>query len=184
MSFSSGTHTGVGQQSTANGVSNDTARINQFVTIAGTGQVGLIVKGRVKGEARGFVLQNGTFTPDRVSEPGLTPAALLALAAPGSELTYTIVPFGLRLRLGFDRDLDGFRDRDELDAGSDPADPDSVPPCIGDIAPLGGNGIVESADLGALLSSWGTAGAGDIDGNGTTDSADLGALLSNWGPCQ
>jgi YVTN family beta-propeller protein len=184
MSFNSGTHAGVGQQSTANGVSNDTARINQFVTIAGTGQVGLIVKGRVKGEARGFVLQNGTFMPDRISEPGLTPAALLALAAPGSELTYTIVPFGSRLRLGFDRDLDGFRDRDELDAGSDPADPDSVPPCIGDIAPAGGNGIVESADLGALLSSWGTAGAGDIDGDGTTDSADLGALLSNWGPCQ
>jgi hypothetical protein len=30
--------------------------------------------------------------------------------------------------VGVDRDLDGFFDRDELDAGSDPADPGSIPP--------------------------------------------------------
>ena len=184
MSFNSGTHAGVGQQSTANGVANDAARINQLVAIANAGQVGLIVKGRVAGEARGFFLQNGAFTSDRSAEPNLTPAALLALAAPGSELTYTIVPLASRQRLGVDRDLDGFRDRDELDAGSDPTDANSVPPCTGDIAPPGGNGVVDSADLGALLSTWGTGGAGDIDRNGIVDSADLGALLSNWGPCQ
>lgn len=63
-------------------------------------------------------------------------------------------------------------------------DCDGTLACTGDIAPPGGNGVVDSADLGALLSTWGTGGAGDIDRNGIVDSADLGALLSNWGPCQ
>jgi hypothetical protein len=31
------------------------------------------------------------------------------------------------MRVGVDRDEDGFFDRDELDAGSDPADPSSTP---------------------------------------------------------
>ena len=34
---------------------------------------------------------------------------------------------GCEWRLGVDRDLDGFRDGDELDAGSDPGDPASTP---------------------------------------------------------
>ena len=55
-------------------------------------------------------------------------------------------------------------------------------PCPADID---GNGAVDSADLGSLLSSWGTcAGCGaDLDGNGVVDSADLGSLLSSWGAC-
>lgn len=63
-------------------------------------------------------------------------------------------------------------------------DCDGTLACAADIAPEEGDDVIDSADLGALLSSWGTAGAGDIDGNGTTDSADLGALLSGWGPCR
>jgi hypothetical protein len=42
-----------------------------------------------------------------------------------SELTYAVVPRGSAARIGVDRDLDGCLDRDELDAGSDPADPSS-----------------------------------------------------------
>jgi hypothetical protein len=55
-------------------------------------------------------------------------------------------------------------------------------PCPADID---GNGAVDSADLGSLLSSWGTCGgcAADLDGNGAVDSADLGSLLSSWGAC-
>jgi hypothetical protein len=49
-------------------------------------------------------------------------------------------------------------------------------------ADLDGDGVVDSADLGALLSAWGTPAA-DLDGNGIVDSADLGALLSAWGMC-
>ena len=58
--------------------------------------------------------------------------------------------------------------------------------CQGDVVP---NGIVDGADLGAMLSYWGprTADpfsvASDIDGNGTVDGADLGALLASWGYC-
>ena len=45
------------------------------------------------------------------------------------------------------------------------------------------NGIVDVADLGALASSWQTAGnwmTGDFDASGMVDVADLGILASNW----
>ncbi len=54
-------------------------------------------------------------------------------------------------------------------------------PCIGDID---GSGAVDGADLGLLLSAWGTDDAqADLDGSGTVDGADLGLLLSAWGAC-
>ena len=181
LSFPSGTRAGVGQQVTADGVSDDTARINQFVTIANGGSVGLIVKGRLGGEARGWFLQGGQFVADREGDAPMSPAQLLAQAAAGSELTYTMVPAGSQNRLGVDRDLDGFRDRDELDAGSDPADADSVPgQCVADLT---GDGQVGGADLGILLGSWGGAGAGDLNSDGTIDGQDLGAMLGAWGAC-
>jgi len=185
MSFNSGSHGGLGQQTTANGVNNDTARINQFVTIAGAPNgLGLIVKGRVGGEVRGWMFVAGSFRSDRLDEANLTPAALLALAASGSELTYTLVPQGSQTRLGIDRDLDGFFDRDEVDAGSDPADANSVPgACVGDISPAVPDGIVNGGDLGALLAGWGLPGVTDLDGSGTTDAADLATLLASWGAC-
>jgi hypothetical protein len=34
-----------------------------------------------------------------------------------------------------------------------------------------------------LLSGWGTPGNADLDGNGTINGADLGLLLSAWGVC-
>jgi hypothetical protein len=54
------------------------------------------------------------------------------------------------------------------------------PPCAGDID---GNGAVNAADLAALLSAWGGAGAADLNGSGAVDAADLAALLSAWGDC-
>lgn len=185
MSFNSGSHAGIGQQVTANGVANDTARINQLIAIAGgAGGPGLVVKGRVGGEPRGWMLQGGSFRSDRAAEPTLTAAALLALAGTGSELTYTLVPQGSQTRLGVDRDLDGFLDGDERDAGSDPADSSSVPqPCIGDISPATPDGVVNGGDLGALLAGWGLGGVTDLNGDGTTGAADLAILLSGWGAC-
>lgn len=55
--------------------------------------------------------------------------------------------------------------------------------CTGSID---GNGVIDGADLGLLLASWGTnpGSPADLDGNGVVDSADLGILLGNWGPCQ
>ncbi len=181
LSFPSGTRAGVGQQVTADGVGDDTARINQFVTIANGGSVGLIVKGRIGGESRGWFLQGGQFVADREGEASVTPTQMLALAAAGSELTYTLVPVGSQQRLGVDRDLDGFRDRDELDAGSDPADADSMPgQCVADLT---GDGQVGGADLGILLGAWGGAGAGDLNSDGAIDGQDLGAMLGAWGAC-
>lgn len=185
MSFNTGTHAGVGQQVTANGTANDTTRINQLVAIAsGAGGPALIVKGTVNGQARGWMLQGGSFRSDRASEATLTPAALLALASPGSELTYTIVPQGSQTRLGVDRDLDGFFDRDELDHGSDPANSASVPqPCIADISPAVRDGVVNGGDLAAILAGWGSSGLTDLDGDGTTGAGDLAIVLSAWGAC-
>jgi len=184
MSFNSGTHAGVGQQTTANGTSSDAARINQFIAMATGGQVGLVVKGRVGGVARGWMFEAGSFRSDRATEPLLAPAALLALAGAGSELTYTIVPQGSQTRLGVDRDLDGFLDRTELDAGSDPANAASVPqPCIADISPAVRDGVVNGGDLAALLTAWGSSGLTDLDGDGVTGAGDLSILLSAWGNC-
>lgn len=50
---------------------------------------------------------------------------------------------------------------------------------------LNGDGIVNGADLGALLSDWGPCDdpgecPADLNGDGSVDGADLGVLLSNW----
>jgi hypothetical protein len=45
---------------------------------------------------------------------------------------------------------------------------------------LNGDGVVGAADLGILLSAWGSFGTGDIDGDGVVGAADLGILLSAW----
>ena len=45
---------------------------------------------------------------------------------------------------------------------------------------LDGNGVVDGADLGLLLVSWGGPGIGDLNGDGTTDGGDLGILLAGW----
>jgi len=50
------------------------------------------------------------------------------------------------------------------------------------VADLDGDGFVTGADLGLLLSVWGTAAA-DLDEDGITSGSDLGLLLSSWGAC-
>lgn len=56
-----------------------------------------------------------------------------------------------------------------------------------DVAPAGimgdldGNGSIDGADLGILLSAFGTTEPGaDLDGSGSVDGGDLGALLAAW----
>lgn len=63
----------------------------------------------------------------------------------------------------------------------------------GDFATCGGgntcpwdinlDGVVNGADLGALLGNWGNPGTGDFDGSGAVSGSDLGELLGNWGAC-
>jgi len=63
------------------------------------------------------------------------------------------------------------------------SDLDGVEPGIpGD---LNGDGVVDGADLGILLNSWGPCRdgnpcLGDLNGDGAIDGADLGILLNNW----
>ncbi len=187
LSFGTDTFAGVGAQTTASnggGAGDDSARITQLIGFANAGQAGLVVKGHVGGIARGFVLQSGVFQSDRAAQV-LAPAALLALAAPGSELTYTLVPAGTERRIGIDRDRDGFFDRDEVDAGTDPSDATSFPgACPADLAPAGGNGIVDGADLAFVLSQWGALGGpADLNHDGVVNGADLAVILGGWGPC-
>ena len=93
------------------------------------GDCDLVVKGNVGGVARGAVfVGGGNFQPDRNADAVIANATLRALAATaGQELTYTCVPPGNGTRIGIDRDEDGFFDRTEIEAGSDPADPLSIP---------------------------------------------------------
>ncbi len=90
----------------------------------------LVLKGINGGEARGYLLRaaSGQFQSDRSAQPLLTDAQLRALVrADGQEQTYTCAPPGEGVRMALDRDGDGFFDRDELDAGSDPADAADTP---------------------------------------------------------
>ncbi len=49
-------------------------------------------------------------------------------------------------------------------------------------ADLNGDGVVDGADLAALLAAWGsTSPTADITNNGIVDGADLAALLAAWG---
>jgi len=45
---------------------------------------------------------------------------------------------------------------------------------------LNGDGLVNGADLGLLLSNWGGTGIGDLNVDGDVNGADLGLLLSAW----
>ena len=48
-------------------------------------------------------------------------------------------------------------------------------------ADLNGDGVVDGADLGALLSQWGAQGGpADLNGDEAVDGSDLGEMLSRW----
>jgi len=122
----------VGQQVTltsSNGASVG-ARLDLLVARAAAGECDLTVKGGLAGQPRGWYrTAAGLFQSDRASEGAVSDAALRGQAnTAGQERTYTCVPPGSGLRVGVDRDEDGTFDRDEIDAGTDPADPSSVAP--------------------------------------------------------
>ena len=101
-----------------------------LVGLPGATECDLVVKGVVGGLARGWLMDpaSGLFQADRAADPLLTDAQLRALAATaGQELTYLCAPPGTGMRIALDRDEDGAFDRDEIDAGTDPADPFDVP---------------------------------------------------------
>ena len=186
MCFTSETHAGIGTQAMLPdpGTADQPAAFTDLVALAGSPLLELVVKGILNGETRGFLmLPNETFQSDRASQV-FNLLVLINAAGPGAEFTFTLVPAGSGERLGVDRDEDGFFDRDELDAGSDPADPISTPDNVGD---LDGDGVVGITDLLILLAGWGSCPAPpvpcptDLDGDGSTGITDLLLLLANWG---
>jgi len=123
------THAAVGRQLTLAGAASpqEAALLAVLLAEAELERVALVARGTKLGLARGWYhLGAGRWASDRAGEETTT-TELLALAAPGAELTLTAVPAGTERRIGVDRDADGWFDRDELAAGSDPADPRSRP---------------------------------------------------------
>ncbi|MBI3847875.1 MAG: YncE family protein [Planctomycetes bacterium] len=124
-------HAAVGRQTTVLDGSNvppaQGTLITQMITFANNNAVGLVVKGKQGGIPRGWMyIGSQTFQSDRAADT-ISVSALRASASAGNELTYTVVPRGTQTRIGVDRDGDGFFDRDEIDAFSDPSDPNSTP---------------------------------------------------------
>jgi DNA-binding beta-propeller fold protein YncE len=127
----------VGRQITINNPAS-VPLIDSMVALANssTSRVDLVVKGFESGLPRSWFFDRttGNFQSDRQAEVE-SPAALRGFASVGAEQTYTVVPRGTGKRIGIDRDADGYLDRDELDFGSDPANPLSLatntPPQLG-----------------------------------------------------
>ncbi|MCC7291556.1 MAG: YncE family protein [Phycisphaerales bacterium] len=125
------THAAVGVQVTLTAANHDDPTTRRFVgqlrALAATGRVGLIIKGTLRAESRGWMLAtHHVLQSDRKAEQ-IRFRDLVAAAGDGAELTVTVVPAGTEQRMGIDRDEDGHFDRDEQDAGCNPNDPSSHP---------------------------------------------------------
>jgi hypothetical protein len=121
----------VGQQVTLTAASQVAvgSRIDLMKARAEAGECDLVAKGRVGQQETGFLyIGNGDFVSDSTWLPAISDASLRAtVVGNNGSLTYTCVPVGSGERIGIDRDLDGYPDGDERDAGSDPTDPNSTP---------------------------------------------------------
>jgi YVTN family beta-propeller protein len=110
-------HAAVGRQVTLAAAPDAVQRalVDAFLALADSGKVGLVVKGKQAGAARGYTyVGSGDFQSDRSSQR-VSAAMLRMLASPGNELTWTVVPKGTEWRIGVDQDEDGVLDRDERD---------------------------------------------------------------------
>jgi YVTN family beta-propeller protein len=118
LAFDTGIAPAVGLQVTVNSDNKNSAavaeRINLLLAQASRGNCDLVVRGKFKGFARGFVhVGNGMFQPDRQTEPQASWQTLIEAVEPGAELTFTGVPLGAGRRFGVDRDDNGTLDNDE-----------------------------------------------------------------------
>ena len=120
----------VGQQVTLTGSNGAQVgpRIDLMRQRDGQNECELIAKAEVSGFELGFAYNGSVYVPSHTALPNITDAQLRQLASSsGKPVTYTCVPPGSGYRLGVDRDGDGFRDGNEVQAGSDPADPNDTP---------------------------------------------------------
>jgi len=188
-------HAAVGVQITFDGANNSDVALNTVLETlqaeALAARIDLVAKGIRGGEARGWVWTAlDTFQSDRVGE-SIDIDTLRLDAATGAEITFTAVPEGSGARAGIDRDEDGFLDREELDACSDPADAASVP-TPGGCSPVAfirgdcnSDGGIDISDPVMLLMALfagggqpGCASACDFNDGGALDLADAIVTLS------
>ncbi|MFM7051465.1 MAG: hypothetical protein ACKOYN_04935 [Planctomycetota bacterium] len=143
-----------------------------------------------QGEGCGWRWWSGAAVSARVEADYLPDCTRALCAFGGSAQTlrgvheYSELGFAL-IEYRADCDDDGLVDRGAVEQGL-AADlngnkiPDACE-CVGDIDQ---NGVIDSADMSALLSRWGSAGGGaDLDISGVVDAADLVILLGRWGHC-
>jgi hypothetical protein len=136
LEFPTGQTATVGHAITFDGGNNGDAQLlaefGILLSVLDQGSIDLVVKGFFGGIPRSFRCTSvnattATCQPDREGEAAIDAAVLRDMAASGSELTFLATPVGFGQRMGLDRDGDGFFDRDEIDAGSDPANAASTP---------------------------------------------------------
>lgn len=183
------THAAVGVQITMHGGNNDDPDVltlfEQMITEADAEAVGLVAKGIRNDLHRGYVyVGDNLFQADRATE-FVSAIDLRSSPAPGSEITFTVVPLDSQVRIGVDRDADGFFDRDELDAGSDPADPCNTPIMAGPNGDADSDGDVDVVDFATFLGCAGGPSVPsdtacrctfDFDGDDDVDWVDFGRL--------
>ncbi|MFW2373248.1 MAG: beta-propeller fold lactonase family protein [Gammaproteobacteria bacterium] len=128
LAFDSNLKPIVGQQVTENALNRAaiTSRLELLMQRAEAGDCDLVAK---QENNQGFLYSgNGKFQGDEVDEDLISISKLRKRARRvGKEVTYTCVPPGSGVRIGIDRDEDGFLDGDEREAESDPANPISTP---------------------------------------------------------
>ncbi|MBM4109258.1 MAG: hypothetical protein FJ255_10695 [Phycisphaerae bacterium] len=182
------THAAVGRQSTLVSIATappaQVTLLSSMGTLADAGKVGLVARGRVAGADRGYAYQGGaSWRADRQGET-LSTAVLRALATPGGEITFTVVPLGSQTRIGIDRDLDGWLDRDELDVCEDPADPGLYPGSRGS-RDVNGDLAVDFNDLLEFLNRFNAGDPrADYNDDGVIDFNDFLLFLNRYNqPC-
>ncbi|HEY3244594.1 MAG TPA: hypothetical protein VGM03_14735 [Phycisphaerae bacterium] len=194
MCFATNTHPAVGVQVTVDGSNNNNQAVidllNNMQTVANSGAVSIVAKSWSAGLQRGYAyIGSGNFQSDHQGEV-ITMTALRQSATSGNEITFTVVPAGTQMRLGIDRDLDGFLDFDEILAFSDPSDPASTPAnaVAGD---MNGDGHVDLADYQRVAGCITGAGAGpvvspcialDFDADADVDLGDIAQWTNDFAP--
>ncbi|HMI30867.1 MAG TPA: FlgD immunoglobulin-like domain containing protein [Candidatus Limnocylindrales bacterium] len=132
LSFNTGTAPSVGREVTVNAANRDapeiTALLDSLYVEAFDGRCDLVAHGRIAGVMRGFLSLDGhDFLSDFNSEGTIARDTLRSWATDAGPIIYMGVPPGSGMRMGVDRDRDGYFDGTELVLGSDPANPASTP---------------------------------------------------------
>jgi DNA-binding beta-propeller fold protein YncE len=90
-----------------------------------TSRVDLVVHGIKQGQERSWMMKGFDFISDGGETN--TSSQVLSFASSTNPLVFTFVPRGSGVRIAMDRDGDSFFNQTEIEAGSDPADPNVTP---------------------------------------------------------